>query len=373
MKLLYKKQICLILVTALLAIQSVIPVSAEGRQATVIAKKAIVRETGEFSGAVLGTLVAGTKVTVQGMQNDWYYIIAEDEKVAGWMYKDLIILDGEESEKHKKGQVTVDLLNVRSSPSLNAKIMMRVPEKTEFIIIGSQGKWYHIALNQVQNGWVHSDYLKVIPNYPKGKVSNSDVTLKATCEKIGIDLLKLQEGNIIYIKGYSNEWYNVVTEDFIEGWIEAENIELQIDTTAYISRSGSRASMVQTIGTIVEKYLGKKYVWGHTGPNTFDCSGFVYYIFNTYYGAYLKERGIDVPRTSREQANIGTPVSREELMVGDLVFFNTDTVMKKRVTHVGIYLGDGVFVHASSSGRKVVKSRLDGGYYYRRFLKAVRL
>jgi cell wall-associated NlpC family hydrolase len=80
--------------------------------------------------------------------------------------------------------------------------------------------------------------------------------------------------------------------------------------------------------------VGKPYRYGAAGPNAFDCSGLVYWSF--------KQAGIDLPRTSRAQSRVGKPVSRSQLRPGDLVFFY------KPVSHVGIYIGDGKFVHAST-------------------------
>ena len=87
------------------------------------------------------------------------------------------------------------------------------------------------------------------------------------------------------------------------------------------------------------KHLGKPYKYGATGPNSFDCSGFVY--------AVHRDLGIIVPRTSRDQSQVqGKKLSKNELRVGDLVFF--DTSLKGHVNHSGIYLGNGKFIHASS-------------------------
>ena len=87
------------------------------------------------------------------------------------------------------------------------------------------------------------------------------------------------------------------------------------------------------------KHLGKPYKYGATGPNNFDCSGFVY--------AVHRDLGIKIPRTSRDQSQIqGRKLSRNELRAGDLVFF--DTSLKGHVNHSGIYLGQGKFIHASS-------------------------
>ena len=91
--------------------------------------------------------------------------------------------------------------------------------------------------------------------------------------------------------------------------------------------------------------VGKPYRWGATGPNAFDCSGLISYAFD--------KAGKDLPRTSRAQAAVGTQVSKANLKPGDLVFFYSP------VSHVGIYVGDGQIVHASTSGQPVKVSDMD--------------
>ena len=96
-----------------------------------------------------------------------------------------------------------------------------------------------------------------------------------------------------------------------------------------------------------------------------DCSGLVGYVFRS-------ALGIELPRVSRDLARNGEPVTdRTQLMAGDLVFFGTK--QKGRVDHVGIYLGDGRFVHAPRRGKDVTVSSLDTGYWSGRFLQARRV
>ena len=110
-----------------------------------------------------------------------------------------------------------------------------------------------------------------------------------------------------------------------------------------------------------KSFLGTPYVWGATGPSTFDCSGFTQWVY--------RDAGIKIPRVSRDQAKVGEFVRYENLQRGDMVFFDTKKRRSGIVSHVGIYLGDGNFIHASSSGKKVVIYNFNKkSFYKKRFL-----
>lgn len=112
----------------------------------------------------------------------------------------------------------------------------------------------------------------------------------------------------------------------------------------------------------VNQVLGTPYLWGGTTTSGFDCSGFIVYL--------LKKFNVDdLPRTSQSQAKVGTPVAKENLRAGDLVFFNTSG---KGISHAGIYIGDGEFAHSSSS-KGVRITKLTDSYYQGRYVTARRV
>jgi hypothetical protein len=94
-----------------------------------------------------------------------------------------------------------------------------------------------------------------------------------------------------------------------------------------------------------------------------DCSGFTSQVFRSL--------GVKLPRVSREQANVGVPVSGSQMKKGDLVFFRTSR--GRRITHVGIYVGNGKFIHADTGAGHVAESSLSDGYYRNRFVTARRV
>lgn len=123
------------------------------------------------------------------------------------------------------------------------------------------------------------------------------------------------------------------------------------------------SSIAARVISSAENKLGSTYVYGDTGKEGYDCSGLIYSI-------YCNELGISLPRSSAAQSTFGKQVSKSDLQEGDLVFFNTTG---NGVSHVGIYIGGGKFIHASSGQGKVMTSSLDEGYYEDRYVNATRV
>ena len=120
----------------------------------------------------------------------------------------------------------------------------------------------------------------------------------------------------------------------------------------------------KSLDKMVKKLQGSPYVWAEEGPNKFDCSGFTYYMYGSM--------GIEIPRVAREQAKVGKRISVKELQYGDLIFFATNRRNSKKITHVGMYLGDGWFTHASTKKHEVIYSNLFTSPYYKKRLKICR-
>jgi len=118
---------------------------------------------------------------------------------------------------------------------------------------------------------------------------------------------------------------------------------------------------VQKIENRAKSFLGIPYVWGATGPSKFDCSGFTQWVY--------RDAGINIPRVSRDQARVGQFITYNQLQKGDMIFFDTHKKRTGKVSHVGIYLGSGNFIHASSAGKSVVVYNFNQKpFYKKRFL-----
>lgn len=129
-----------------------------------------------------------------------------------------------------------------------------------------------------------------------------------------------------------------------------------------VSRSGSNATGDRIVAKAAE-YLGTPYRYGGASPGGFDCSGFTSYIFSQF--------GISLYRTAAGQYGNGVPVSKGNLIAGDLVFF---ACYSSSINHVGIYVGNGRFIHSSSpSSGGVIYSALNSGYYAKAYVGATRV
>jgi cell wall-associated NlpC family hydrolase len=112
-------------------------------------------------------------------------------------------------------------------------------------------------------------------------------------------------------------------------------------------------------------FKGGKYVWGGSTPEGFDCSGYVQYLY--------KKHNVNLPRTAWQQSKVGRDIHPDDLKKGDLLFFLTDRKRKIPITHVGIYLGNGEFIHAASKNKGIIISPLTHGSYAKTFVKATRV
>lgn len=164
-------------------------------------------------------------------------------------------------------------------------------------------------------------------------------------EKVGyvcMDYLEVYEGNVFDF-GYNAEYLDFTT---FNDYIMSEEV----------------INAHSSVSDYAKLFLGVPYVYGGMSPSGFDCSGFVGYIYSQF--------GYSLPRTSFDMASIGIPVSKDDLVSGDIVLFSTYSA---GVSHVGIYVGDGKLIHAPKPGDVVRYDELDSPYYSSRYLGARRV
>ena len=209
---------------------------------------------------------------------------------------------------------------------------------------------------------VSADYLlvdqdNVFETY--GRVNSDGVNVRSGASTESEVLATVDADTIVTVNGLVDGWYDVTCKYGTEGYIRSDFLDL---TESSASSSGS--AIVDT----AKSYLGVRYVYGGASPSGFDCSGFTMYVYQQY--------GYSLPHsaTSQWQSGLGTQVwSIGALQPGDLVFFNDPSRNAgKACSHAGIYIGNGQFVHASSSrSQGVIISDLTSGYYYNYFVGGI--
>lgn len=171
-------------------------------------------------------------------------------------------------------------------------------------------------------------------------------------EKLG----QLSLGTSVEILSETEGWYEISFESKT-AYICAEYVRI-IDTLTDTENSGIE------IIDYAKAYLGTPYAYGGNSPSGFDCSGYVQYVMENF--------GVEMPRTSTEQYSIGVRVDKSELMPGDLVYFKYSP-SSYSLSHVGIYLGEGNFIHSPVPGQSVKISPLNTGYFSYYYYGATRV
>lgn len=166
-------------------------------------------------------------------------------------------------------------------------------------------------------------------------------------------------GTVIDLFGIEDGFYKI-TYNNAEAYVSCSYVKFM--DAAEASRYATERSKAQRLLDIAGTYIGTPYAYGGMSPVGFDCSGFVKYCFS--------QLGYDLNRTAASQLEHGRYVSKEELLPGDLVFFIIDGYS---ISHVGIYVGDGMMIHSPKPGRRVEYVSINDAYYGPRYNTARRI
>lgn len=192
-------------------------------------------------------------------------------------------------------------------------------------------------------------------NIKKGVVNVHILNVRSKPSTESEKLGKLSLGVTVEILAETDGWYEINYESQT-AYLFSEYVTLIASTN--ISVPGNN------IVEYANGFIGTPYVAGGNSPYGFDCSGFVQYVMSNF--------GITMPRTSTEQYSVGVRVDKSQLMPGDLVFFKYSP-SSYRLNHVGIYVGDGNFIHSPVPGQSVRISPLSTGYFANYYFGATRV
>jgi cell wall-associated NlpC family hydrolase len=240
-------------------------------------------------------------------------------------------------------------VNVRSSPSTSASVITKL-SNSRVSIVDKSSDWYKVSFNG-KTGWVSSDYIKVITI--KGTINASGVNFRESASTSGKIIDSLSKGTSVQVLDTHSGWHKVKVGSKV-GYVATKFVS-STNTDEKSSRSTTAETVDvsdddSTVGKLIayaKQFVGVPYVYGGKSPNGFDCSGFVGYVF--------KHFGVSLNSSSSTMYSNGTRVSKSELSAGDILFFDASTRgAAGSIDHVGIYLGNNKFIHASTSNGRVI-------------------
>ncbi|WCK56940.1 SH3 domain-containing C40 family peptidase (plasmid) [Aneurinibacillus sp. Ricciae_BoGa-3] len=300
------------------------------------------------------------KVSIQKETETAYTITVNDNNYQ--VEKNNILKTIKQEEQSLR--VNADGASLKNTPSLFGNTIENLNKgETVYRIKGmdAQGKWIKVRTTQGVEGWVYNPSFD--ENYNETPVSTKGYMLGSAEEGYGI-----LDGNEIEIDGFENATYKVKTQgkyifipkDFVSFTPPLNQMIHPQPVQTPPQNLTHNDALANRILNEAYKHLGKPYVWGATGPDTFDCSGLVQYVF--------AKEGVIVPRTTSEQFALGIPIDTNHLQAGDLLFFQT---YEPGASHVGIYIKDNKFINAV--GERVTISDLQAPYFATRYLGAKRM
>jgi len=315
---------------------------------------------------IITLMEAGSKVEIISKQGDWFNI--KIGSYTGWVAESLLDVD-KANEVKQDNEDTIILavvgstVNLREGPTTQTSIVGKVVQGDNLVSYGktTDGLWYKVKFANTE-GYIYSEYVSTDMDKILGDGTiNDKVNFREGPSTDASVISTLSANSKIKIIGCEGEWYNIIANDK-EGWVVARCV----DRVTVTSRSGSN-STAQKVVELAKKQLGKKYVWGGNGPNSFDCSGLTKYVYGKV--------GVNLERISYNQAEQGIAVKKENLQAGDLVFFSgiNATSSSAKISHVGIYIGNDQFIHASNPTRGVVQDDINDSYYSKHYVKARRV
>lgn len=253
-------------------------------------------------------------------------------------------------------------LRVRSQADTTGEILTQLSHGTTVEVLTSvENGWYQISVNGTK-GYVSGDYLVVNETEAASlpveaepvyvQVTTSVLNVRSgpgtSYDKVG----SVRSGQILKATA-ENGWYKIDS-----GYISAEYVK-EVDASA-----ASQSGKGQEIANYALQFVGYPYVYGGSSPKGFDCSGLTYYVYAQF--------GYSINRTASNQLSNGYAVEKSQLQPGDLVMFRQNGSTKP-ASHVGIYIGNGQYVHASTPGVGVIISDLNDPYISSGYVGARRI
>ena len=371
-KLLAKTLILAVLAVIILTVSAA---AAEIGTGVVSASSLRMRSEPSLTSSTITYLPNGTVVSVHEQLDGWYKVVYND--MTGYVSSDYLVFtpssttdepvidsstEEVQTETKKVGTISGDNVNFRAAATTSSDILGKFARGTEIEIVSTANGWCEVRFDG-KTGYVASDYVEVNGQslgQLRGIIIGSCLNVRSGPSTGHGIVTKVYAGAIVDILEKTGDWYYISYNGY-KGYVCADYVR---------EYKGSVASAIgEQVVALAMSYLGVPYAWGGASPGGFDCSGFTLYIY--------KQFGYSMDHSASSQwYNSGEYVDRKDLQPGDMVFFaDPSRTNGKACSHCGIYIGNGEFIHASSSssGKYVRISSLTSGDYNTYYKGAKRL
>ena len=246
--------------------------------------------------------------------------------------------------KKRYGLVNVSVCNMRPSPAHNTELISQVLMGTPVKILNLQPGWYNVLTPESYEGWVDAQAIRAmeLSEIEEWKSSNRIIYIQKYgdifSDTTSLDMISdIVAGAIVNIEREGTDYYHALLPDGRRGYINKDDA---VHFDEWLSEKKPEEGNLRRCATL---FTGIPYLWGGTSSKAFDCSGFVKTVY------YLN--GVILARDASQQFMYGIKIGKEaypdSLRVGDLLFFGYMNNGNPRPTHVGMYIGDTEFIHAS--------------------------
>jgi len=365
------------LVTLALSTLCVVGASATSLGVGVLNQNAVrIRESASVDSDVLCTIYKGNYVVIQEVvDDDWYKV--EYQSQVGYMASDYVdLVEKITVPAVGYGQVKASNgLNVRKEASMESDRVGTLTDEEIVTIVGIDKGWFKIKFGEDNKvGYVLSDYMFVTEEAPvesepepaptpAASSSSSSSSWSSSGNSSNANKSNSSSGGSSSSSNKSNNSSSSSSnksgsssssssgKSGSSSGSSSQSSTSKKESSSYSAPAGS--SVGQQIASYAQNFLGCRYIYGAAGPSSFDCSGFTMYIY--------KHFGYSLPHGATAAMNYGHKVNRGEWAPGDLIFFSH--AKNGRSDHIGIYIGNGKVIHASTNGNRVRIDTLLSGYY----------
>ena len=371
---------------------------------TISASSLRIRQSPSLSSSVMSSLTRNTKVETLGRVGDFYKINYKGK--TGYIYSSYVKIEQKtasaisttnitSTSTPNYGTITTEYLNVRSGYGVNYPVTSVIRLGNKVTMYEKSNGFYKISYGG-KIGYISELYVKVTgsndTNIDTNTTTNSTSTVTTpVLQSTGVGTVTSSSLNVresasmsssimgvfkisdrVNLYGTQGEFYRIKYNGQV-GYIAKSYVSLS--NSAVINSQNTEVKSIDSFMSYLNTFLGMPYVWGGTTPakynaagkyvcGGFDCSGLIQYAY--------KSIGINLPRTTMDQVNVGVSININSLQKGDIIYFKTNDAVPNQASHAGIYIGNNKFMQSPKTGDVVKISQLTG-YYKDRFITGKRI